>query len=423
MQIARQNKRARESTLASSMHQPVAFISGAEAGDSFTTAVTSPQHRAPELPETGAACPRTASLTVFRMATRLLSFPPMDHNQTDDVRRREFMGSALLGVAALTEGAAGATESAPTRPVETRRGDMLYRSFGKTGETVSVVGVGGSHIGKTSSDEVATRIVRTAIDRGVNFMDNSWDYNNGDGQAEIKMGKALRDGYRQKVFLMTKVDGRTKQAAAKQLDESLKRLQTDHIDLLQFHEVIRMEDPDRFFATGGALEAFLGARKAGKIRYIGFTGHKDPAVHLRMLELARAHGFHFDAVLFPSNVMDWSFRSFIHQVMPVAIKDGVAIQTMKPMGDKFVLEAGVASPTECLQYALSQPVSVVIHGMEKMEYLDHALQVVKSFKPLSTEQISALGARAKEAAMTGKYELFKTTTHFDSTAQNPSWLG
>jgi aryl-alcohol dehydrogenase-like predicted oxidoreductase len=346
----------------------------------------------------------------------------MDLDQINHGDRRQFMNSALLG-ASITEGASGATEGAAPRPVETRRGDMLYRSFGKTGETVSVLGVGGSHIGLTSSDELAIRIVRTAIDCGVNYMDNSWDYNNGNGQAETKMGKALRDGYRQKVFLMTKVDGRTKPAAAKQLDESLKRLQADHIDLLQFHEVIRMEDPDRFFADGGALEAFLEARKAGKIRYIGFTGHKDPAVHLRMLELARAHGFHFDAVLFPSNVMDWSFRSFVHQVMPVAIRDGVAIQTMKSMGDKFVLGAGVASPTECLQYALSQPTSVVIHGMEKMEYLEHSLEVVKNFKPLSAEQISALGARARQAAMTGRYELFKTTNHFDSTAQNPSWLG
>jgi len=332
------------------------------------------------------------------------------------------MGAALAS-AAFAELAAGAPQENLPRPVETRRGEMLYRAFGKTGETVSVLGVGGSHIGLTSSDDLASRIVRTAVDHGVNFMDNSWDYNNGDGQGEIKMGKALRDGYRQKVFLMTKVDGRTKEAAAKQLDESLKRLQTDHIDLLQFHEVIRMEDPDRFFAPGGALEAFLEARKAGKIRFIGFTGHKDPLVHLRMLELAREKNFHFDAVLFPSNVMDWSFRSFVHQVLPVAIKDGVAVQTMKSMGDKFILESGVATPAECLQYALSQPVSVVIHGMEKPEYLEHALDLIRNFKPLSEQQIAALGERAKQAAGSGKYELFKTTSHFDSTAKNPKWLG
>ncbi len=330
---------------------------------------------------------------------------------------------ATLASAAFAELAAGAPQEDMQRPAETRRGDMLYRTFGKTGETVSVIGVGGSHIGLASSEDLATRIVRTAVDHGVNFMDNSWDYNNGDGQGEIKMGKALRDGYRQKVFLMTKVDGRTKEAATKQLDDSLKRFQTDHIDLLQFHEVIRMEDPDRFFAPGGALEAFLEARKAGKIRFTGFTGHKDPLIHLRMLELAREKKFHFDAVLFPSNVMDWSFRSFLHQVLPVAIADGVAVQTMKPMGDKFILESGVVNPTECLQYALSQPVSVVIHGMEKMEYLEHALGLIKNFKPLSEQQIAALGERAKHAAGSGKYELFKTTSYFDSTAKNPAWLG
>jgi predicted aldo/keto reductase-like oxidoreductase len=331
------------------------------------------------------------------------------------------MGAALAG-AALAEFASGAPQEAIPRPAETRRGDMLYRTFGKTGETVSVIGVGGSHVGLTP-EHLATRIVRTAIDHGVSFMDNSWDYNNGNGQGEIKMGKALRDGYRQKVFLMTKVDGRTKEAAAKQLDKSLKRLQTDHVDLLQFHEVIRVEDCDRFFAPGGALEAFDKARKAGKIRFIGFTGHKDPLIHLRMLELAREKKFHFDAVLFPSNVMDWSFRSFVHQVLPVAVKDGIAVQTMKPMGDKMILQSGVVTPTECLRYALSQPVSVVIHGMEKMEHLQHALDVIKNFKPLSDQQIAALGEQAKQAASSGKYELFKTTSHFDSTARNPAWLG
>ena len=267
------------------------------------------------------------------------------------------------------------------------------------------------------------RIVRSAIDRGITFMDNSWDYNNGDGQGEIKMGKALRDGYRQKVFLMTKLDGRTRDAAAKQLDQSLKRLQTDHVDLLQFHEVIRMEDPDRFFSQGGALEAFQDAREAGKIRFIGFTGHKDPAIHLRMLSMARQKGFHFDAVLFPSNVMDWSFRSFVHDVMPVALREGIAVQTMKPMGGKFILESKTVTPEDCLQYALSQPASVVIHGIDRMEYLDQTLSTVNNFRPLTPAQINALAAKTQQAAMTGKYELFKTTQHFDSTAKHPEWLG
>jgi predicted aldo/keto reductase-like oxidoreductase len=335
------------------------------------------------------------------------------------IDRREFVGAAAAG--ALL--AASAEAQTAAFPNETKRGDMLYRSFGKTGETVSALGIGGSHIGQAESDALATKIIRTAIDRGVNFMDNSWDYNNGDGKAETRMGQALRDGYRQKVFLMTKVDGRTKAAAAKQLEESMRRLQTDHIDLLQFHEVIRMEDPDRFFAPGGAREAFEDAKKAGKIRFVGFTGHKDPAVHLRMLEMAKAKGFHFDAVLFPSNVMDWNFRSFVHQVLPVAARDGIAIQTMKPMGGKRILDSKAVSPTECLQYALSQPTSVVIHGMDKMEYLEHGLNVVKNFKRLTSQQVEALGGKAKNAALAGGYELYKTTNHFDSTAQHPDWLG
>jgi predicted aldo/keto reductase-like oxidoreductase len=337
--------------------------------------------------------------------------------------RRAFLSTALGATALAGAALAADNDESVTRPKETRKGDMLYRSFGTTGETVSVLGVGGSNIGLAESDQVATQIVRTAIDRGVNFMDNAWDYNMGNGRAEMRMGKALRDGYRQKVFLMTKTDGRTKESTAQQLDESLKRLQTDHVDLLQFHETIRMEDPDRFFAPGGALEAFLNAKKAGKIRFIGFTGHKDPAVHLRMLSLAREHRFHFDAVLFPSNVMDYSFRSFVHEVMPVALRDGVAVQTMKSMGAKFILQSNTVTPAECLQYALSQPTSVVISGMEKMEYLEKNLEVVKNFKQLTPQQISALAAKAKAAALTGNYELFKTTAHFDSTARRPEWLG
>jgi predicted aldo/keto reductase-like oxidoreductase len=347
----------------------------------------------------------------------------MSAEQFEQVERRSFLGGAIAMSALASEAMAGQDVVSLPRPTETRKGDMLYRSFGKTGETVSILGVGGSHIGKADSDEVATRIIRTAVDRGVNFMDNSWDYNDGDGKSELRMGKALTDGYRKKVFLMTKVDGRTKSVAAKQIDESLKRLQVDQVDLLQFHEVVRLEDPDRFFAEGGALEAFLDARKAGKTRFIGFTGHKDPSVHLRMLDIARKNGFHFDAVLFPSNVMDWSFRSFVHQVMPVALKEGLAVQTMKPMGGKVILESKTVSPEECLAYAMTMPTSVVIHGMETMSFLERSLDVVKNFKPLTREQIAALAGRAKDAAMSGKYELFKTTSHFDSTAQHPEWLG
>lgn len=343
------------------------------------------------------------------------------HESHANCGRRLFLSTALVGTVAASLKAQ--PDSDLPRPSETRKGDMLFRTFGRTGVTVSALGVGGSDIGKTSSDQLAIRIVRTAIDRGVNFMDDSWDYNNGDGQGETKMGKALRDGYRAKVFLMTKVDGRTKESAAKQIDQSLQRLQTDHVDLMQFHEVIRMEDPDRIFAPGGAVEAFLDARKAGKIRFIGFTGHKDPAVHLRMLSVAKEKGFHFDAVLFPSNIMDWTFRSFVHQVMPVALKEGIAIQTMKPMGGGFLLKDKMITPAECLRYALSQPTSVVIHGMDKMEHLEEALGVVKSFQPMTRAEIEALAARTQQAAHSGQYELYKTTAHFDSTAHHPDWLG
>jgi predicted aldo/keto reductase-like oxidoreductase len=252
----------------------------------------------------------------------------------------------------------------------------------------------------------------------MNFLDNCWDYH--DGESERRMGDALRDGYRQKAFLMTKFDSRTKEGTTKQIDESLKRLQTDVIDLMQYHENIRMEDPDRFFA--GPSDALAEAKKVGKIRFIGFTGHKDPAVHLRMLEVADAHGFHFDSCQMPLNVMDAHFRSFTHQVVPECVKRGVAVLAMKSMGDSNVLKSGVVTPVECLHYALSLPTSVVITGCEKQEILDQAFEVARTFKPLSRAQVDALLAKTKQAAMTGKFEPFKTTAAFDGTAHNPQWM-
>src|ERR1051326_931860 len=300
-------------------------------------------------------------------------------------------------------------------------GGMIYRTLGKTGEKVSAIGLGGAHIGRAASAELATTVVRAAIDRGITFMDNCWDYVN--GEAERRMGNALRDGYRQKVFLMTKFDGRTKQSAARQIDESLQRLQTDRIDLMQYHENIRLEDPDRFFAAGGSLEALLEAKKAGKIRYIGFTGHKDPVVHLRMLELAAHNKFHFDACQMPLNVMDAHFRSFGHQVVPRLVKEGIAVLGMKPMGDGNVLKSGAVTPIECLHYALTLPTSVVINGCESMERLDQAFEAARTFKPMSQAAISKLLAKTEQAAMTGKYEPFKTTSQFDGTAHHPEWMG
>jgi predicted aldo/keto reductase-like oxidoreductase len=299
---------------------------------------------------------------------------------------------------------------------------MLYRTLGRTGERVSAIGLGGFHIGQpTLSDSDSIRLIRSAIDGGITFMDNSWDYN--EGQSEIRMGKALKDGYRQKVFLMTKLDGRTKQEAARQLDESLKRLQTDHVDLIQHHEVIRFEDPDRIFAPGGAQDAVLEARKAGKVRFIGFTGHKDPHIHLYMLEVAARHNFHFDTVQMPLNVMDAHFRSFGHMVLPKLVEQQIGVLGMKSMGDAIILKSGVVKPEECLRYALTLPTSVVITGIDGAKILQQAFEVVKNFQPMSEEESAALLQKTRQIAETGKFELFKTSAHFDSTAHHPEWLG
>ncbi len=328
--------------------------------------------------------------------------------------RRDFIRSAIaVGlVAGIGEHAWGA---------ETRRGEMICRQFGRTGEQISAIGLGGFHIGIPNDEQEGIRLVRGAIDRGITFMDNCWDYHN--GGSEIRMGKALRDGYRDKVFLMTKFDGRTKSSAAKQIDESLKRLQTDRIDLMQIHEMIRVEDPDLVFREGGAIEAMREARQAGKIRYIGFTGHKDPFIHLRTLEVAAKHQVHFDAVQMPLNVLDAHFRSFQKQVLPVLVREGIAVLGMKPLASGAALRSKSASAIECLHYALSLPTSTVITGMESMERLDQALEAVRTFKPMTSEAISALLARTQQAADTGAFERFKTGTEYDGTARNLDWLG
>lgn len=306
-------------------------------------------------------------------------------------------------------------------PRETRRGGMLYRALGRTGEQVSAIGLGGSHIGQQSDPQLSLRIIRSAIDSGITFMDNCWDYH--DGESEVRMGKALRDGYRDKVFLMTKVDGRTKETARRQLEDSLKRLQTDHLDLWQFHEVIRMEDPDRLFGDNGAINVAIQAQKEGKIRFIGFTGHKDPRIHLQMLEMARKHNFHFDTVQMPLNVMDASFRSFQRQVMPVLLREEIGVLGMKSMGSGIILQSGVVKPVQCLSYALSLPTAVVITGIDSMEVLKQDLDLLRDFKALSHTEMASLEERATQAAATGEYEKFKTDNIFDGTAHHPEWLG
>lgn len=329
------------------------------------------------------------------------------------MERREFIqGMTATGIFA--------TLPAQVQAVSSREG-IPYRLLGRTGEKVSMIGMGGAHLGSGISEADSIQLIRSGIDRGINFMDNSWDYN--DGDSEIRMGKALRDGYRDKVFLMTKLDGRTKQEATRQLDESLLRLQTDHVDLIQHHEIIRFEDPDRIFAEDGAQEAVLEAKKAGKVRYIGFTGHKDPHIHLYMLQVAEQHSFHFDTVQMPLNVMDAHFRSFTHLVLPELVKRQIGVLGMKSMGSGVILKSEVVTPIECLHYAMSLPTSVVITGIDKPAILDQAIEAAKSFKPMSAAAINGLLAKTQQAARDGQYELFKTSQHFDSTAHHPEWLG
>ena len=330
------------------------------------------------------------------------------------VTRRDFMKSAIATGVAVGTGPGGWA-------AETIQDGMLYRMLGRTGQKVSAIGLGGYHIGEPKDEQEGIRIIRSTIHRGITFMDNCWDYH--DGGSEVRMGKVLRDGYRQKVFLMTKIDGRTKASAARQIEESLRRLQTDRIDLMQFHEVIRMEDPDRIFAAGGALEAVQEAKQAGKIRYIGFTGHKDPLIHLRTLEIAAEHKVHFDAVQMPLNVMDAHFRSFEHKVLPVLVKEEIGVLGMKPLASGAILESNTLTAIQCLHYALNLPTSVVITGIDSMKILDQALEAVRTFNRMDQQAVSALLSRTAQAAVSGRYELFKTETRFDATAHNPHWLG
>ncbi len=300
--------------------------------------------------------------------------------------------------------------------------EMPYRPLGRTGVDVSLIGLGGWHLGFDAiAEELSIRIIRTAIDSGINFLDNCWDYN--DGASELRMGKALRDGYRERAFLMTKIDGRTKREATKQLDESLRRLQTDHVDLVQHHEILRFEDPHRIFDEEGANAALVAAQQAGKTRFIGFTGHKDPRIHLYMLEVAHEHGFRFDTVQMPLNVMDAHYRSFEKIVMPELSQNNIGVLAMKPMANGNILRSNTVTPIECLHYAMNLPTSVVITGCENMRDLDQALTAARTFKPMNQAQVTALLAKTEQAASRGEFELFKTTSIYDGTASHPEWLG
>jgi len=341
--------------------------------------------------------------------------PPSRTQEAVDtgISRRGFLGFAAASIFL-----AHADQQSPRS--DSRNG-IPYRTLGRSGEKVSLIGLGGYHLGKQADAQESIRIIRTGLDEGVNFLDNCWDYNG--GESEVRMGNALRDGYRQKAFLMSKIDGRTKAAAASQINDSLRRLQTDRIDLLQFHEVIRDTDPDRIFATGGGMEAVLEAKKAGKIRFIGFTGHKSPDIHLQMLATASKNNFTFDAVQMPLNVMDAHFNSFEKKVLPVLLKNDIGVLGMKPMGDHFILESKTATPVECLHYAMNLPTSVVITGCDSLPILQQALQAARSFQAMNSSKVTALLTKTAKAAEAGQFELYKTSHRFDGTYANPQWLG
>ena len=333
----------------------------------------------------------------------------------DRQNRREFLGKVALGIAGASAGLAAPEYLAAAA------GEMPYRTLGRSGEKVSIVGLGGYHLGLPKEEAEAIRIIRTAIDNGINFMDNCWDYH--DGVSEQRMGKALRDGYRQKVFLMTKTDGQVKDAWNSQLEDSLRRLQTDTLDLVQFHEVVRMGDPDRIFGPNGAFEAAVAARQAGKIRYIGFTGHQDPDIHVKMLNTAFKNNITFDAVQFPLNPFDPHYKSFEKKVLPVLVEHAIGVLGMKPMGNGNLLKSKVVTPIECLHYAMSLPTSVVITGCDTMEILNQALDAARTFKPLTEQERASLLARTAQAAADGQFEPFKSTNSYNGTDFHPEWLG
>jgi predicted aldo/keto reductase-like oxidoreductase len=346
------------------------------------------------------------------------------------MERRKFLQQAAAAAALAqwqaatgqtTEALTGAAALTPVPVVNTVNG-IGRRKLGRTDVEVSIIGIGGYHLGLSDvTEEEALRVIRTALDQGINFLDNCWDYN--DGTSEVRMGKALADGYRQKAFLMTKIDGRTGASARQQLDQSLTRLKTDHIDLLQIHEVIRMGDPEQAFQPGNVIDVLVQARKEGKIRYIGFTGHKSPDIHLHMLETADKHGFTFDTVQMPVNALDEHFNSFGQKVIPEAHKRGTAVLGMKPLSNGAIMKSGAVTAPEALHYAMSVPVTVTITGCQSMANLEQALSVARNFKPMSVAEKVAVLAKTAPVAAGGKFEAYKSSHIYDGTVNNPQWLG
>lgn len=312
--------------------------------------------------------------------------------------RRDFLKATVVGV-----GAAGIAPGVLAASDDT----IPKRTLGKTGEKVSMLCLGGYHIGTIRDDRESVGMIREAIDRGVTFIDNAWEYHN--GRSEELVGKALRDGYRKKAFVMTKHHGRDKKTAMRHLDDSLRRLQTDVIDLWQFHEVVYDADPDMIFTKGGGIEAAVEAKKAGKVRYIGFTGHKDPRIHLKMLK----HDYDWDAVQMPLSVLDAHFRSFEKNVLPILLEREIGVIAMKTMASGIVARSNLATPKEALHYVWNLPVSTIVSGMQNRQILHGNIGFAQSFKPLSKDRKDRILAKTKEPALTGKHEPFKTTRMFD----------
>ena len=326
--------------------------------------------------------------------------------------RRSFVkgSAAALTASLVVKSSLGASGAGPSGEKGPSNGEQVpHRPLGKTGAQVSALGVGGYHLGSIKDEDESNELVARALDAGINFFDSAWEYH--DGISEERLGAALK-GKRDKAFVMTKVctHGRTKDVALKQLEESLRRLQTDHLDLWQIHEVVYYNDPDLIFAPNGAAEALLAAKQQGKVRFIGFTGHKNPAIHLKML----SHDFPFDTVQMPLNALDATFKSFEQQVLPEAHKLGIAVLGMKSLGGSGeIVTHGALTAQDGLRYAMSLPVATTISGMDSLGVLEQNLQVARGFTPLTAEAMQKLRESARTFAADGRYELFKTTTKYD----------
>ena len=330
-------------------------------------------------------------------------------NHHDGTRRSIIKDAAVLGAATLTRGMSLASQQSSSGQPANSGEQVPHRPLGKTGITVSAIALGGYHLGSTKNQQEANEIVAKAMDAGVIFFDNAWDYHQ--GHSEAVLGNALK-GKRDRAVVMSKVctHGRGKDVAMQQLEQSLRRLQTDHLDLWQIHEVIYENDPELIFRAGGAAEALLLAKQQGKVRAIGFTGHKDPSIHLQML----SHDFPFDTVQMPLNCLDASFRSFEQRVLPEAQKRGIAVLGMKSMGGSGeIITHGVVTPTEALKYAMSLPVASTISGIDSLRVLEQNLAIARGFQPLSSEQMQNIRNQAKTFAADGRFELFKTTKKYD----------